>query len=143
MRLSSHPEITMRLFASITSWILSCVAMAGAAVAQYRFDALTTDDGLPQNSVYSILQTRDGYIWLTTLDGLARYDGVRFRVFDKSNTKGINSNRFNLLFEDAEGGLMQSLTCESHARSQSVYTQYNQASTLLAVAVRWSRPTGG
>lgn len=73
------------------------------AQAQYRFDSWTTDDGLPQNSVLSITQTRDGYLWFTTFDGLVRFDGVRFTVFDKSNTKGISSNRFTTLFEDETG----------------------------------------
>jgi signal transduction histidine kinase/ligand-binding sensor domain-containing protein len=71
----------------------------------YRFDALTIDNGLPQNSVYAILQSRDGYLWFTTLDGLVRYDGVRFRVFNRANTRGIHSNRFDALLE-GDGGEM-------------------------------------
>ncbi|HQU85639.1 MAG TPA: two-component regulator propeller domain-containing protein, partial [Pyrinomonadaceae bacterium] len=73
--------------------------------AQYRFDSWTTDNGLPQNSVRKILQTSDGYIWLTTLDGLARFDGVRFTVFNKSNTKELPSNRFINLFADTDDTL--------------------------------------
>ena len=73
--------------------------------AQYRFDNWTTDDGLPQNTVSAILQTRDGYLWLATNGGLVRFDGLRFTVFDKSNTKGLTSVRFSALFEDAEGSL--------------------------------------
>src|SRR5689334_15506965 len=65
-----------------------------AASAQYQFDSWNTDNGLPQNSVNAILQTRDGYLWLATSDGLVRYDGVRFTVFNKGNTDGILSNRF-------------------------------------------------
>lgn len=70
--------------------------------AQYRFDSWTTDNGLPQNSVRSIAQTPDGYLWLTTFDGLARFDGLKFTVFDKGNSKGIINNRFWQLksFED-------------------------------------------
>ena len=41
-----------------------------------------TDDGLPQNSVYDIAQTSDGYLWVGTREGLARFDGVRFTVVD-------------------------------------------------------------
>ncbi|MEW6210046.1 MAG: two-component regulator propeller domain-containing protein [Acidobacteriota bacterium] len=85
--------------------LLWCALAARGASAQYRFDSWTTDSGLPQNSVRSILQTRDGYLWFTTLDGVVRYDGVRFRVFDKSNTRGIESNRFFLLTEDRAGAL--------------------------------------
>ncbi len=73
--------------------------------AQYRIDQWTADDGLPQNSVYGIVQTRDGYLWMATLDGLARFDGVRFTVFNKSNSPGIVNNRFISLFEDANGDL--------------------------------------
>ncbi len=70
-----------------------------------RFEAWTSDSGLPQNSVYSILQTRDGYLWFTTLGGLVRYDGVRFTVFNKANSGGIASNRFTTLYEGADGSL--------------------------------------
>jgi ligand-binding sensor domain-containing protein len=73
--------------------------------AQYRFDHWTTDNGLPQNSIRSITQTRDGYLWMTTFDGLARFNGVQFKVFDKSNTKGLSSNRFTALHEDEDGTL--------------------------------------
>jgi len=62
--------------------------------AQYRFDSWTTDNGLPQNGVRKITQTPDGYLWFTTLDGLVRFDGVKFTIFNKSNSKGIISNRF-------------------------------------------------
>jgi len=79
-----------------------------AAYAQYRFDHWTADNGLPQNSVRDIVQTRDGYLWLTTFDGLVRFDGVRFTVFDKRNSPGILTNRFVYLYEDAEGDLWAS-----------------------------------
>jgi len=75
------------------------------AAAQYRFDHWTADNGLPQNSVRDIVQTRNGYLWLATLDGLVRFDGVRFTVFNKSNSPGIISNRFLQLYEDGQGDL--------------------------------------
>jgi hypothetical protein len=50
-------------------------------------------------------QTRDGYLWLATADGLARFDGARFQVFSRSNSPGIANNRFISLFEDAQGDL--------------------------------------
>jgi ligand-binding sensor domain-containing protein/signal transduction histidine kinase len=89
--------------------IIGCVLLGygsiSSVMAQYRFDVLSTDNGLPQNSVYSILQTRDGYMWFTTLDGLVRYDGANFFVFNKANFAGIKSNRFTRLYEDRDGGL--------------------------------------
>jgi signal transduction histidine kinase/ligand-binding sensor domain-containing protein len=72
---------------------------------EYRFDVWTTANGLPQNTVTGVAQTPDGYLWLSTFDGLARFDGVRFTIFDKGNTKGILNNRFSGIFVDKEGAV--------------------------------------
>jgi len=55
--------------------------------------------------VLSILQSQEGYLWLATSDGLVRFDGVRFTIFNKANTKGIKSNRLTALFESNDGAL--------------------------------------
>ena len=51
------------------------------------------------------MQTRDGYLWLATLDGLVRYDGVRFTVFNRNNSEGIKSNRLTQMVVDGRGNL--------------------------------------
>jgi signal transduction histidine kinase/ligand-binding sensor domain-containing protein len=84
---------------------LILICLPQAIVAQFQFDSWSTDDGLPQNSIQAILQTRDGYLWLTTSDGLVRFDGVRFTVFERGATNGFDSNRLTALFEDREGTL--------------------------------------
>lgn len=89
-------------------WVLLVIYTATLTVrAQHRFDQWTTDNGLPHNSIHAVRQTRDGYIWLTTGDGLVRFDGLHFRVFNKSNTPAISSNSFSVftLHEDREGAL--------------------------------------
>jgi len=75
------------------------------AITQYLHDVWQTDDGLPQNSVNNILQTRDGYLWFGTEKGLVRFDGVKFTVFDKNNTKAFQNNAVYRLVEDREGAL--------------------------------------
>ncbi len=79
--------------------------LSSSVLGQYRFDAWTTDNGMPQNGLRGITQTPDGYLWFTTFDGLVRFDGVRFTTFNKGNTKGIVNNRFTGLFQDKEGNL--------------------------------------
>jgi signal transduction histidine kinase/ligand-binding sensor domain-containing protein len=86
--------------------LISLWSPAATIKAQYRFDSWTNDNGLPQNSVRSIIQTRDGYLWMTTFDGLVRFDGVSFKIFDKSNTRGLSTNRFTALYEDKDGTLL-------------------------------------
>ena len=56
----------------------------------------------------SVLQTRDGYIWASTSDGLARFDGVRFTVFNTANSSGLKTNRLNCLAETVDGSLWMS-----------------------------------
>jgi len=73
--------------------------------AQFRLKDWTVENGLPQNVIRGISQTPDGYIWIATLDGLARFDGVNFTVFNKSKTTGITSNRFGSMMEDSNGDL--------------------------------------
>jgi signal transduction histidine kinase/ligand-binding sensor domain-containing protein len=86
----------------LQAWLCGVVA---AQYRPYRFDHWTTDNGLPQNTIRSLVQTRDGYVWLTTFDGLVRFDGVRFTVFDQSNTPALVSNRFTQIAEDKDGTL--------------------------------------
>src|SRR5215472_1745890 len=73
------------------------------ALAQYHIDSWTTDNGLPHNAVRDILQTRDGYLWLTTADGLVRFDGVRFTTFNRENSPGMIGNRITALSQDNNG----------------------------------------
>ena len=68
-------------------------------------DAWTSKDGLPENAVISVIQTRDGYLWLGTLNGLVRFDGTHFTVFDEYNTPGLNSDRIDYVFEDSHTNL--------------------------------------
>ncbi|MEI6075183.1 MAG: two-component regulator propeller domain-containing protein [Verrucomicrobiota bacterium] len=62
-------------------------------------------DGLPSARIHEVLQTRDGYLWLATLEGLARFDGVRFERFYDSDTPGLASSMINCLLEDSQGRL--------------------------------------
>jgi ligand-binding sensor domain-containing protein len=71
--------------------------------AFYVVDHWGIENGLPQSSVTSIVQTKDGYIWVGTTGGLARFDGISFRVFDATNTLVLHSNRVFKLYEDQAG----------------------------------------
>ncbi len=64
-----------------------------------------TEQGLPQNHVTAIAQTRDGYLWIGTYEGLARFDGVRFVTYHAVQHRGLPSSRVTSLFEDAQGAL--------------------------------------
>jgi signal transduction histidine kinase/ligand-binding sensor domain-containing protein/DNA-binding response OmpR family regulator len=75
------------------------------AITQYAHESWHTVDGLPQDNIVSIAQTPDGYLWLGTEEGLARFDGVWFKVFDKSNTPELKSSFISALLVDQRGNL--------------------------------------
>jgi len=89
----------------VFAWLLAMLCLIPTSLAQYRYDIWTADTGLPQNIVRGVCQTPDGYLWVATLDGLARFDGVRFTVFNKSNSPGITSNRFSSMVAGNKGDL--------------------------------------
>jgi signal transduction histidine kinase/ligand-binding sensor domain-containing protein len=84
---------------------LSVRLAAADEVPSFRLDSWTTADGLPSNTISALGQTRDGYLWLATDNGLARFDGIRFTVFSKSETAGIAGSRFLALWESSAGDL--------------------------------------
>ena len=74
-------------------------------IAQYVRTVWEASAGLPQNTVQAVLQTRDGYIWLGTEEGLVRFDGEKFDVFNRANTPELPGKDVNSLFEAPDGSL--------------------------------------
>ena len=81
------------------------VEKASIPLSGFHQKVWNTSEGLPQNTVPAIIQSRDGYIWAGTELGLARFDGLRFTVFDKSNTPELKSNAIYTILEDNNGDL--------------------------------------
>src|SRR5690242_8177606 len=77
--------------------ILAAIVVARATLAlnpdkqfsQYRMDAWATKDGLPRAIISGIAQTPDGYLWIGTGLGIARFDGASFSVYNPGNTPGL------------------------------------------------------
>lgn len=77
----------------------------GRALSQYQVDTWQTEHGLPQNTVTSIVRTRDGNLWFGTYEGLVRFDGASFAVFDAKTTPVLAVGSTLSLMEDRAGGL--------------------------------------
>ncbi len=75
------------------------------ALTQSRLTVWTSDSGLPQNTIDALVQTRDGYLWMGTEEGLARFDGVRFVVRDRESAPALRSSFISSLFEARDGTL--------------------------------------
>jgi len=68
-------------------------------------DQWTGRDGLISNNLTSISQASDKFLWITTFNGILRFDGVNFKLYDKNNLPFLNSNGFYRSFEDSKGNL--------------------------------------
>jgi ligand-binding sensor domain-containing protein/signal transduction histidine kinase len=75
------------------------------ALNEFGVQVWLTENGLPQNTVQAITQTKDGYLWIGTQEGLARFNSTGFVVFDKDNTPQFKSNDVRALLEDRNGVL--------------------------------------
>jgi len=73
-------------------------------ITQYIHESWNTSNGLPQNNGHALCQTRDGYIWIGTQEGLVRFDGMRFTVFNNKNSP-LPDNWINAITEDRSGTL--------------------------------------
>jgi ligand-binding sensor domain-containing protein len=105
-----HPCHDRRLIPAVTGLLLIGARFASAldpakAVTQYSLAAWQTEEGLPHNRVQAVAQTPDGYLWLATQEGLARFDGVRFTVFDRRSTSAMTANDVETIYVSRDGSL--------------------------------------
>ncbi len=88
--------MSMRLFATL---IVALVFQSGLYAApddlrQYQITNYSVTEGLPMNYINRMVQDDNGYIYFTSLDGIGRFDGYEFDVFNSENSPGLTSNRF-------------------------------------------------
>jgi ligand-binding sensor domain-containing protein len=92
--------------------VAAVVCAGGAAalapdrtIAQYIHRTWTDLDGLPSSLARGLAQTPDGYLWVGTTEGLARFDGFRFVVYNRANTPEFRENEIRGVFVDSRGCL--------------------------------------
>src|SRR5262245_14083927 len=105
---SKRIALFLLILLSVSTWFLSQRVHAlnsRRELSQFAHQAWSTENGLPQNTVHAIVQGADGYIWLATEEGLARFDGITFTVFEKDNTPHLKSSDIRALAQDSKGSL--------------------------------------
>jgi signal transduction histidine kinase/DNA-binding response OmpR family regulator/ligand-binding sensor domain-containing protein len=95
----------MRIFLILL--IFTVVTIASLPAQNMSSERLTIENGLSQGMVFDLCQTRDGFLWVTTKDGLNRYDGYNFKVFSNNpfDPFSLAENTATALFEDSRGWL--------------------------------------
>ena len=94
-----------------------------------------TEDGLPHNSVKQLFQTSDGYLWIGTGYGLARFDGLTFTVFTSNNTPEIANNQITSFAETRDGSLWLGTGANLVRYFQGRFTSYTMADGLKSKVI--------
>lgn len=91
----------------ILLWILIIGSASQAQNPHINFDHISIKEGLSYDIVTSIIQDREGFIWIGTEDGLNRYDGYNFKIFksDPSNSGSISDDWITRIFQDSKGNI--------------------------------------
>src|SRR5215472_9054181 len=94
-------RLTLALLAAVSAYGLD----PNRKLTQYVHRIWQTQQGLAESSVYSVIQTRDGYLWLGTQAGLVRFDGVRFTPVESIYASAPTNIWIRDLLEDTHGAL--------------------------------------
>ena len=100
-RLAARWAFVCLMVASLSAHALS----PGKSISQFAMDTWQTDAGLPELAIQTIVETSDGYMWIGTQEGLARFDGAQFTVFDHVNTPALQSDFITAIVEDGDHSL--------------------------------------
>jgi ligand-binding sensor domain-containing protein/signal transduction histidine kinase len=103
-----HDMVRLVLFClapTLVSDGVLCALEPMQPVVQFSQKVWRVEEGLPENFARVLKQTRDGYLWIGTQEGLVRFDGLRMKVFNTRNTPQLRSNAIVTLCEDRGGTL--------------------------------------
>jgi len=131
MRRKLPKPIFLLVLAGVLATVSSRALDPRKALTQYSHDNWQSDRGLPQNAVKVIVQSPDGYLWCATQEGLVRFDGVHFTVFDKWNTPAIRSNNVRALCLARSGALWIGTNGGLLRMKEGVFTAYTTRDGLI------------
>ncbi len=144
----------MRAMRLLACWMLCCaLLLPGRSLAiapelplpQLGQQIWANAQGLPQATVYGMAQGKDGYLWLGTEEGLVRFNGEHFEVFNRSNTPAIPSNRIRTVHVDGNGDVWFGTQTAGLARlHQGTFERMGEAEGLTSQRIRAVRsgPSG-
>jgi PAS domain S-box-containing protein len=94
------------------------------------------EDGLPSSRVRSVRQMRDGYLWLATAGGIARFDGFRFNIWSTANEPVLASNNFYEVQEASDGALWFASAIGLYRKDRGKFTHFGSANGLASDYIR-------
>src|ERR1700678_4146331 len=131
--------LSMRGLAAILLLVVGGHALAldpSRQLSQYVLDNWQLQEGLPQSSVQALARTPDGYLWVGTQEGVARFDGARFTIFDSGNEPAIPNKTISALFADHTGRLWIGTVAGIAVLENGHFSHFNRISALEHADIR-------
>lgn len=94
------------LWALLAGVVLTAAIIPSAQAARHTVAGWGMEQGLPHNLVQSVAQGSDGFIWLGTWEGVVRFNGRSFTVFDRQNTPGVELSGVLSILPEADGAVL-------------------------------------
>ncbi|WP_165420176.1 sensor histidine kinase [Edaphobacter modestus] len=137
MRSSLHcalPRLHLLLLVAVS------VHLSAQSPSNFSHQSWTTESGLPQNSVHAIFQSRDGYLWIATESGIARFNSIDFKIFQHETVPAITSDDISCFAQGADNdevwiGTADGVLRYNHGSFQH-YTQGLPSPNVLSLASR-------
>src|SRR5260370_23669741 len=101
---SLHPALHLVLW-TLCGIFASTITARSQSTVNFGHQTWTTENGLPQSSVHQIFQSRDGYIWIATEGGAARFTGTDFKVFNHESNPAFTSDDVSCFAQDTHDTL--------------------------------------
>jgi ligand-binding sensor domain-containing protein len=98
-------HLLMFLSLSVPSWAQTDSYEPTSLLSQASIHQWTGDNGLISNNITSSIQAKTGFIWITTYNGIIRFDGKNVEVFDRNNLPFLSTDAFYRVYEDNKGTL--------------------------------------
>src|SRR6266852_639364 len=141
------PGTVRRAISAIVLLLIAPIAQGVYAIERtkeaswHAVDVWRQPQGLPQNQVLSLLQARDGYIWIGTSAGVSRFDGVRFTTFDDRDKNQLRENEVWALAEGDDASLWIGTDGGLSQLKNGCFTNYTVKDGLAYNVVRGSTPS--
>jgi signal transduction histidine kinase/ligand-binding sensor domain-containing protein len=137
MQRRTNPAGIIRALHLLALWTACIITQPSHAqqLTTFGHQEWSTENGLPQNSVHQIFQTRDGYIWIATEGGIARFDGINFKVFNHETDPAFISDDICCFTQDKTGTLWIGTADGLIAYASGKFRRYSTAEGLPSSAI--------
>ncbi len=103
--MTSHLKYTILAIMFFVGTFFSAKAQYNQPLSDYVIEVWSAEEGLPSNNLRHVAKDKDGFLWISTFNGLVRFDGNKFKTFDTNNVPVLSSSAFYSVLPLTDGSM--------------------------------------